>query len=116
MGERMMRRIPAATSDDELADMAERGELSPIGEPSGPVRFESAEEVARFIVSAHPGGRPNLGEDRAAGRGRSPRRQVRLPQDLNARLDDYARAQETTVSDVIRDALTDYLDAHALHA
>ena len=112
----MMKRIPATTSDDELADKAERGELSPIGEPSGPVRFASAEEVARFIVSAHPVGRPNLGEDRAAGRGRSPRRQVRLPQDLNTRLDAYARAQETTVSDIIRDALTDYLDAHALHA
>ena len=116
MGERMMRRIPTATSDDELADMAERGELAPIGEPSGPVRFESAEELAQFIVNAHPVGRPNLGEDRAAGRGRSPRRQVRLPQDLNTRLDAYARAQETTVSDIIRDALTDYLDAHALHS
>ena len=68
----MMRRIPTATSDDELADMAERGELAPIGEPSGPVRFESAEELAQFIVNAHPVGRPNLGEDRAAGRGRSP--------------------------------------------
>lgn len=108
MGERMMRRIPTATSDDELADMAERGELAPIGEPSAPIRFESAEELAQFIVNAHPVGRPNLGEDRAAGRGRSPHRQVRL--------DAYARAQETTVSDIIRDALTDYLDAHALHA
>ncbi len=56
-------------------------------------------------------GRPSLGHDRATGRGRSPRRQVRLPEPLNTALDDYAAAHSTTPSAVIRDALTAYLNA-----
>lgn len=111
-----MTRIPVTTTDDELANMAERGELTPLGPPSGPVHFESAEELAQFITNAHPGGRPNLGANHATGEGRSPRRQVRLPRDLNVRLDDFAKAQAVTPSDVIRDALTDYLNTHELRA
>ncbi|WP_235905295.1 ribbon-helix-helix domain-containing protein [Actinomyces marmotae] len=54
-------------------------------------------------------GRPSLGRDRATGRGRSARRQVRLPESLNTALDDYAAAHNTTPSAVIRDALEAYL-------
>ena len=54
-------------------------------------------------------GRPNLGQDHATGTGRSPRRQVRLPERTNAALDAYAQAHDTTPSAVIRDAVEAYL-------
>jgi len=54
-------------------------------------------------------GRPNLGQDHATGTGRSPRRQVRLPEHTNAALDAYAQAHDTTPSAVIRDAVEAYL-------
>ncbi|ARD41303.1 gamma-glutamyltransferase [Actinomyces gaoshouyii] len=54
-------------------------------------------------------GRPSLGHTRATGRGRSPRRQVRLPEHTNNALDAYAAAHSTTPSAVIRDAVEAYL-------
>ncbi|PHP52411.1 ribbon-helix-helix protein, CopG family [Actinomyces ruminis] len=54
-------------------------------------------------------GRPTLGRSRAAGRGRSPRRQVRLPERTNAALDAYVEKHGTTASAVIREALEAYL-------
>ncbi|MDU0348338.1 ribbon-helix-helix domain-containing protein [Actinomyces sp. MRS3W] len=54
-------------------------------------------------------GRPALGQDHATGRGRSPRRQVRLPEHTNAALDAYVKKHGTTASAVIRDALESYL-------
>ena len=54
-------------------------------------------------------GRPNLGQDHATGTGRSPRRQVRLPERTSAALDAYAQAHDTTPSAVIRDAVEAYL-------
>ena len=56
-------------------------------------------------------GRPTLGADHATGEGRSPRRQVRLDSRTNARLDAYAAATGTSASQIIRDALADYLPA-----
>lgn len=55
-------------------------------------------------------GRPTLGHNRPQGTGRSPRRSARLPEDLNRRLDAYLAAQGRNPSEVIRDALTEYLD------
>lgn len=55
------------------------------------------------------GGRPNLGAARATGKGRSPRRQVRLPEATSDALDAYAAAHGTTPSAVIRTALEEYL-------
>lgn len=54
-------------------------------------------------------GRPNLGSTHATGNGRSPRRQVRLPETTNAALTAYAEAHGTTPSAVIRDAVEAYL-------
>lgn len=54
-------------------------------------------------------GRPNLGQTRATGVGRSPRRQVRLPEHTNAALDAYAAARGTTPSAIIREAVEAYL-------
>lgn len=50
-------------------------------------------------------GRP-VGESR---RGSSPTRTIRLPADLNSRLDAYVSAQHTTLSEVMRRALDEYL-------
>ncbi len=54
-------------------------------------------------------GRPGLGRDHATGTGRSPRRQVRLPESTNDALDAYVREHNTTASAVIRDAVEAYL-------
>ncbi|MCL3778502.1 MULTISPECIES: gamma-glutamyltransferase [unclassified Actinomyces] len=54
-------------------------------------------------------GHPSLGHDHATGAGRSPRRQVRLPEGTNAALDTYVAAHNTTASAVIREALEAYL-------
>ena len=54
-------------------------------------------------------GRPGLGQSHATGHGRSPRRQVRLPEHTNAALDAYIEKHGTTASAVIRDAVEAYL-------
>ena len=54
-------------------------------------------------------GRPGLGQSHATGRGRSPRRQVRLPEHTNAALDAYIEKHGTAASAVIRDAVEAYL-------
>ena len=58
------------------------------------------------ILRGRPGG---LGQFHATGRGRSPRRQVRLPEHTNAALDAYIEKHGTTASAVIRDAVEAYL-------
>ena len=54
-------------------------------------------------------GRPALGQSHATGRGRSPRRQVRLPEHTDAALTAYIEKHGTTASAVIRDAVEAYL-------
>ena len=54
-------------------------------------------------------GRPSLGQSHATGRGRSPRRQVRLPEHTDAALTAYVEKYDTTASAVIRDAVEAYL-------
>ena len=54
-------------------------------------------------------GRPGLGQSHATGRGRSPRRQVRLPEHTDATLTAYVEKHGTTASAVIRDAVEAYL-------
>ncbi|WP_423753856.1 CopG family ribbon-helix-helix protein [Actinomyces israelii] len=43
------------------------------------------------------------------GTGRSPKRQVRLPEDLDAALQARIDAEQRTASEIMRDALTQYL-------
>lgn len=85
--------------EDDLAD------LTAWTESDGPVDdgFTLADRTLRMA------GRPALGSDRATGEGRSPRRQVRLPPELNEQLDRFARQTDTTPSAVIRDALGEYI-------
>ena len=54
-------------------------------------------------------GRPGLGQSRATVRGRSPRRQVRLPERTDAALTAYVEKHGATASAVIRDAVETYL-------
>ena len=75
----------------------------------GPVHHRDGSRVSDDELDAILRGRPTLGHDHATGRGRSPRRQVRLPADTNAALDAYAAEHNTTASAVIRDALNAYL-------
>ncbi|MCI2149166.1 ribbon-helix-helix protein, CopG family [Bifidobacterium crudilactis] len=67
---------------------------------------QAAEQTLRMA------GRPSLGHRQATGDGSSPRRQVRLPRALNYELDEYARDERTTASEVIRLAVSEYLHRH----
>lgn len=57
-------------------------------------------------------GRPSIDTDAGAS-GPTPRRQVRLPRELNSRLDDLAASQHRSASDVMREAIAAYVDAHS---
>jgi len=75
------------------------------------LRGTAAADLGRGLLERATGGRPAL--DPAAGPGhRSRVRQVRVPADVGAGLDALARAQNRRVSDVMRDALTDYISTH----
>lgn len=67
-------------------------------------------DQGRFALEAfRRAGRPRLGESRR-GSGRSPRRQVRLPDELNAALDCYAVEHGVNPSEVMRQALARFLN------
>lgn len=76
---------------------------------AGAATEEGRREAAAMIAAAK--GRPSLGSSQAEGTGRSPRRQVRLPHELNERLDSYAAAHGNTPSEVMREALERFLPA-----
>lgn len=57
----------------------------------------------------HAGGRPSLSG--TTGSGRSPKRQVRLPVELDDALTRRAEAEHRRPSEILRDALTQYLRA-----
>lgn len=57
------------------------------------------------------GGRPSLSPEAPRGH-RSPVRSLRLPDELSRRLDAQAEAEGRRPSDVMRDALVEYLDGH----
>lgn len=57
------------------------------------------------------GGRPRIDPDAPSGE-HAPIRRVRVAQAMSDRLDALAAAQHRNASEVIRDALTEYLDRH----
>ncbi|MBP2437870.1 ribbon-helix-helix protein, CopG family [Microbacterium amylolyticum] len=67
-----------------------------------------ADELAELDAAIRRG-RPSLGQ--AAARGESPKRQVRLPEELDRALTERAKREHRKASAVIRDALTEYLRA-----
>ncbi len=94
----------------ELADWAASDDLFDTDQTSPVLTGDQARAASRAFLAGMGVGQPNLGQTHAQGTGRSPRRQVRLPPDLNDRLDRYARAHGGNASEIIRDALGDYLD------
>lgn len=69
---------------------------------------ERAEQVAADVLSRTPG-RPSLSGKREP----SPSLTVRLPQQARSRLDTYARRHGKRASQVVREALDEYLSRHA---
>jgi hypothetical protein len=92
----------------ELAEWAE----SPDRElhPEKALRGRQAAEASRELLR-RAGGRPSIDSDPDAT-GAAPRRQVRLPRNVSTRLDNCAAEQGRRASDIMRDAITTYLDAH----
>ena len=84
------------------------GRVPPVGRGAG----RDGSRISDTDLDAILRGRPGLGQSHATGRGRSPRRQVRLPEHTNTALDTYAKTHGLTPSAVIRDALNAYLTNH----
>ncbi|EIA10675.1 ribbon-helix-helix protein, CopG family [Cutibacterium acnes] len=97
-----MSTTPAGFDFDALAEWAESDEATHTPQTSPVFRGKDAARASRAFLG---------GADHATGEGRSPRRQVRLDARTNARLDAYAAATGTSASQIIRDALADYLPA-----
>lgn len=84
---------------EALADAVEAGEFTPVpGTLSGALLKM---------------GRPAAD---AARRGKSPVRTLRLPHELDERLTEYATGADSTPSDVLRQAVVEYMDRHPLGA
>lgn len=66
-----------------------------------------ADELEQIVPR---GGRPSLGGQ--AGTGPSPKRQVRLPRDLDDRLVARAADEHRDLSEIMRDAIAEYLTPH----
>lgn len=92
----------------ELADWAESDESAATPALGTTFHGDDAVRASREFLGR---GRPTLGASRATGEGRSPRRQVRLDAETNARLDAYADQTGSTASEIIRAALQAYLPA-----
>lgn len=95
---------------DAAADWAETEMTLKPGSATA-LRGRAAADLGRGLVARATGGRPAL--DPSATPGEHSRvRQVRLPADLGGSLDALARAQNRRVSDIMRDALADYVNTH----
>lgn len=77
------------------------------------VRGQAAAALGRELVERSRGGRPALDSDAARGE-ESPARQVRLPRKMSERVDALAKLQHRKPSEVMRDAIGEYLDAHKM--
>lgn len=90
---------------DALVTWAESD--APLEDTMPPLTGEDARRFGQDLLRR--AGRPSLGHSHSTGDGRSPRRQVRLPHELSDRLDRRALADGRTPSELIRDAVEDYL-------
>ena len=92
------------------ADWAEHDMTLTPGSPTA-LHGSAAADLGRDLLRRATGGRPSI--DPAAGPGQHSRtRQVRVAADLDSALDAVAYAQHRRVSDVMRDALIDYISTH----
>jgi hypothetical protein len=110
MCEGCIRRIEVTNKDkdyDAAAEWAEHDMTLPSGSKTAR-RGEDAAAFGRDLVERSQGGRPSIDPTARPGE-KSPVRQVRLPRALNADLEDYAASHHLRPSDVLRDALSEYL-------
>lgn len=100
-------------TEKDYTAAAERGESEmtlPANSRSA-LRGKAPADFGRDVVEGASGGRPAL--DPAAGLGEHARvRQVRLPRALDSQLSALAEHQHRRASEIMREALTEYLAAH----
>lgn len=76
-------------------------------------RGAAAAAFGRELVERSQGGRPSIDPEASPGE-KSPVRQVRLPRALDADLMAYAESVHRKPSEVMREALIEYLTSHRL--
>ena len=104
---------PRVNSEKDYQAAADWAEHDMTLKPASTTALRSAAAAAhgRAALERALGGRPSIDPNAKPGQ-HSRTRQVRLPADINDRLDQTAAAQHRRASDVMRDALAEYL-AHA---
>ncbi|PCK23195.1 CopG family ribbon-helix-helix protein [Rhodococcus qingshengii] len=100
-----------STDYEALAAWAENDMNLPVNSKTAKRGADAAQAGRDLLERVGVGGRPSLGGKDASGT--SPRRQVRLPVGLSARLDAIAAEQHRKPSDVMREAVEDYVRAHS---
>ena len=92
---------------DKLADWAESDdrEIHPEKGESGAASQTATRELLR-----RAGGRPSVDPHAEPG-AHAPRRQVRLPRELSDRVDALAKQEKCSASDVMREAISQYVTA-----
>jgi len=98
---------------DAAAEWAE-GDMNLPKDSTTARRGEDAAAFGQSVLERALGGRPSIDPKAAPGQ-HSKVRQVRLPQAINEQLDAVAIQQHRRTSDVMREALSEYLTAHDRH-
>lgn len=98
-----------STTPEELAELlGELDTLEPEGSPPTPAGAPAEERATTEDLDELTSmGRPSLSGKQ--GLGPSPKRQVRLGRDLDAALTEREKTEQRGASEIIRDALTQYL-------
>lgn len=93
---------------DELADWAEHEMTLPKNSATAKRGAEAA-AAGRELLDRVGAGRPSL----AGASGESPKRQVRLPAPLSNKLDELAERQHRKPSELMREAVEEYIQRHS---
>lgn len=101
--------------DQALAEWAASEAAEIRADDPGVLRGDAARAASRALLERAGAGRPALDPNQPKG-AVSPRRQVRLPDQLNAKVDAIARQQNRTPSAVMRDAIEAYVNTHKTSA
>jgi hypothetical protein len=95
---------------DAAAEWAEHDMTLPEASKTA-LRGEDAAAFGRDVIERARGGRPSIDPEAGPGE-KSPVRQVRLPRGLDADLVEFAESSHRKPSEVMRDALSEYLSTH----
>jgi hypothetical protein len=95
---------------DAAAEWAEHDMALPENSRSA-LRGEVAAEFGRDLIERSRGGRPSVDPDAGPGE-KSPVRQVRLPRAVDNDLVALAASQHRNLSEVMREAIVEYLTTH----